>query len=109
MKNECYDVLGLLSAINSAPGIEIRSASALLKNEGLLVLQAMIRISRDFQGVWTPLFGPRCRLFNIRPKVGLPQDWTPLFFACRRKKMAPLFKNPGSAPAGGSGSSLTVL
>ena len=34
----CYDVLGLLrSAINSTPGIEIRSASmiALLKNEGL--------------------------------------------------------------------------
>ena len=32
------------------------------------------------QGVRTPPFGPRCRLFNIGPKVGPPP-----FFACRPK------------------------
>ena len=45
----------------------------------------------------TPLFGPRCRLFNIGPKIGPPVD--PLFFACRPKMAPPLFKIPGSAPA----------
>ena len=42
-----------------------------------------------------PLFGPRCRLFNIGPKVVPPPG--PPSFACR-PIMDPLFKNPGSAP-----------
>ena len=55
------------------------------------------------QGVRTPPpFGPRCRLFNIGPKVGPPLGPPPPFFACR-PKMDPPFKNPGSAPEFGRG------
>ena len=42
-----------------------------------------------------PPFGPRCRLFNMGPKIVPPPG--PPFFACR-PKMDPPFKNPGSAP-----------
>ena len=46
-----------------------------------------------------PLFGPRCRLFNIGPKIGAPPG--PPFFACRPSYNGPppRIKNPGSAPA----------
>ena len=60
------------------------------------------------QGGRTPPFGPRCRLFNIGPKVGPPLGPPPPFFACR-PKMDPPFKNPGSAPVSiGNSSYLTI-
>ena len=44
-----------------------------------------------------PPFVPRCRLFNIGPKIGPPSD--PPFFACRPNlDPPPPLKNPGSAP-----------
>ena len=43
-------------------------------------------------GVRTPLFGPRCRLFNIGPPPGLP------LFLLVDIRWTPLLKNPGSAP-----------
>ena len=48
-------------------------------------------------GSRSPFFGPFAFLvFNIGPNIGPPPR--PPFFACR-PKMAPPFKNPGSAPA----------
>ena len=55
--------------------------------------------SGGVQGVRTTLFGPRCRLFNIGPKVEPPPGPRPFFFACRPKMDHPFKKNPGSAPA----------
>ena len=44
-----------------------------------------------------PPFVPRCRLFNIGPKIGPPS--APPFFDCRPNlDPPPPFKNPGSAP-----------
>ena len=47
-----------------------------------------------------PLFGPRCRLFNIGLKVGPPGPLPPLIFACidLRIRWTPFSTNPGSAP-----------
>ena len=43
-----------------------------------------------------PPFGPRCRLFNIGPKVGPPLG--PPFLLVDLRWTPPPFKNPGSAP-----------
>ena len=47
-----------------------------------------------------PPFGPRCRLFNVGPKVGPPLG-PPLFLLVDLRWTPPPFKNPGSAPADG--------
>ena len=44
-----------------------------------------------------PLFCPRCRLFNIGPKVG-PPPGPPLFLLVKLRWTHPLFKNLGSTP-----------
>ena len=44
-----------------------------------------------------PPFGPRCRLFNIGPKVGPPLG-PPLFFACRPKMDPPPFQKSWIRP-----------
>ena len=48
------------------------------------------------QGVWTPPFVPRCRLFNIGPKIGPPSG--PPFLLVDLIWTPPPFKNPGPAP-----------
>ena len=48
------------------------------------------------RGSGPPLFVPRCRLFNIGPKIGPPS--APPFFAGRPNLGPPPFQNPGSAP-----------
>ena len=63
----------------------------------MTILYGMGGSGGGVQGVQTlPPFGPRCRPFNSRPKVGPP----PFFLLVYRAspKMDPLLKNPGSAP-----------
>ena len=83
-------VYGNLAVITSVAGHNItghfRPSQHYAKGE----LRFNMGGSRGFQGVWTPLFGPRCRLFNIGPKIGPP------FFVWRPKIAPPPLRSaPG--------------
>ena len=51
------------------------------------------------RGTGTALFGPRCRLSNIGPKVGTPDG--PPFLLVNLRLTPPPLQNHGSAPANG--------
>ena len=51
------------------------------------------------QGVRTPLFGPRCRLFKIGPKIG-PPPGSPVFSLYTYNGPPPPFKKSWIRPCG---------
>ena len=80
-----HEILSSGAQSMSVSRIKLRKLITRSLHTGIYTQEYQWRIQGGgVQGVRTPPFGPRCRLFNIGPKVGPPLGPPPLF-SCRPK------------------------